>query len=123
MGKYNMRKFLALSVIASALGAIFISFQNFTANDVGSKSTSLTDALSAALKTAEADTTAQQMALNVEPTQVEKKSFRKHRDPQAIVDGTESLEESKTDWVPKETHTDTTPEDSIADEISDTDGL
>lgn len=120
MGKYNMRKILALTVIASVLGTIAIGFQNFTANESAEKKApSLNDALSAALQSAEADSTARQIALNVEPTQIEKKSLKKHRDPSAIIDGTDSLQETRTDWVPKETHLDETPEDSVADEIGD----
>lgn len=115
---------MALTMIAGVLGSLTIAFQNFTGNEAGPQKSapSLNDALSAALKSADAETTAQQLALNVEPTQVEKANLKKHRDPQAIIDKTESLEESNTDWVPKEVHRDTTPEDSVAEEISDTDG-
>lgn len=117
-----MRKFLALSVIGAVLGTMTIAFQNFTANEKKS-APSLNDAIGAALKSAEADSTAQQIALNVEPSQVERNHLKRNRDPQAIVDKTEMLEEGKTDWVPKETHKDTTPEDSVADEIQDSDGI
>lgn len=119
MSKTNKRKLMALGLISSVLGITTIAFQNFTVNESGKSGNTLTDALSAALKTAESDTTAKQMALNVEPTQIEKSALKKHRRPDVIVGDSEALTETNPNWVPKETETQVEVEDSIGAELSD----
>lgn len=123
MRKLNTRKLAAMALISMTLGSMTIAFQNFTANETdraaSKKEPSLNDAISAALKTAEADTTAKQLALNVEPMQIEKESLKKHRKPSAIVDQTETLTEVNPTWVPKDTETHHEVEDTIDTELND----
>lgn len=120
MGKTNKRKLMALGVISSVLAITTIAFQNFTANETGKAigaSDSLTNALSAALKSAEADTTAKQIALNVEPTQIEKSALKKHKKPEVIIGSDAALTENNANWVPKETEAAPEMNDSIGDEL------
>ena len=82
--QFNSRKFGFVCLLAAGLGALTVSYQNFTAGEVASigsttqRDTSIGDSLSAALQTAEQDHLEKQMAMNVEPSQVEK-SLRRGR--------------------------------------------
>lgn len=125
----NKKKLVAFGVISSVLTMTMVAFQNFTVN-VGtseneptrspSSSSSLTDAISAALKSAEADTAAKQIALNVEPQQIEKASLRKKRTPNVIMGSDEALNEVNPHWAPKEDMAEESDvEDNIGSELED----
>lgn len=101
MAKINKKKLLGIGTICFALAITAISFQNFTINEttkeLGKSSGSLTDALTAALKSAEADTTERQIALNVEPSQIQKAAFKKRRNPDVILGS-----DNNPNWYSKE---------------------
>jgi hypothetical protein len=124
MGTMNKKKYIALGVISSVLTITAIAFQNFTGSEAtkvqDKSSKSLTDALSAALKSAEADTTEKQIALNVEPSQIEQSAFKKRKKPDVIMGSDEALTETNVNWVPKEQVPTQEIEDSVAPEINDT---
>ena len=89
MKKINLRKFKFVFYIISLTGGLALGFQNFTPKidpeNLGEKMQSVTEeAVSSALNDASRDHTAQQVALNVEPDQIQK-FRRKNRKPQSIV--------------------------------------
>lgn len=91
MNTFNKRKLGFLVSIGGILGCILVAYQNFTPGEPLKKDRAevLSDAVSAALLTAEKDHTANQVALSVEPNQVEKTSFKRNQTKKVIVVNTE----------------------------------
>jgi len=98
--QFNSRKLGIVCLVAAGLGALTVSYQNFTSGDVESisssvqKDSSIGDSLSAALQTAEQDHLEKQMAMNVEPSQVEK-SLRRGRSISTVEIQTDNVGDTK----------------------------
>jgi hypothetical protein len=75
MQNLNRRKLFFIVFAVGSLVPLTIGYQNFTAgpslNETTKKEDTMANALAAAMQTAEADHLKKQMALNVEPNQVE----------------------------------------------------
>lgn len=85
MKKMNKNKMIAVFTCAAIFGSLMVAFQNFTLTEekkgsLGDKASNVSvDSLAAALQSAEKDHAASQVALNVEPGQVEKTTLKKGR--------------------------------------------
>ena len=101
MQKTNTKKYIYIFAILTAFSSIFFAFQNFTSlrsEKIGEKTQTVTeDALSAALRSAEADHSQKQVALNVDPDHIEKTSLNVDRRPQTIEVESDHLTEAISD--------------------------
>lgn len=83
MKQINKRKFTFIFLMAVGVGSMTVAYQNFTSgpnlSETMKKDASLSDALSAAMQTAEQDHLQKQIALNVEPSQVENNLKKKRQ--------------------------------------------
>lgn len=91
----NISKSIALSMIFAAGCSMGFIYQNFSSNELNvkkelKKEATFSDTLSAALVTAEKDHVANQIALNVEPNQIEA-GYKKNRAPSASGEKQEGL--------------------------------
>lgn len=106
----NKRKIAFIFIIVAAISSIFFAFQNFTSfksEGLSAKESSSTDSLAAALQSAEQDHQAKQMALNVEPVQIQKANAKERKPqtielPSEIINEVDPLVDGEEYKVPKE---------------------
>jgi maltodextrin utilization protein YvdJ len=88
MKKLNKEKYFSIFIVLTVLSPVLFSFQNFKHYDVplaiDKDDTAINDALIAALKNAEDERRAKQVALNVDPSQTDEKSVKRNRKPATI---------------------------------------